>query len=666
METKGSLFRFLIVNEDSIRNSELFSECTGLNNPQLIDWYRKIKTEHAGKLFFLNYALDILRKEREELPKEIKKEEEEYALIGNEHVKLIDRLAKKNRVSDEFLKMAIKMYATYEMNVCSQVEFSILEGLFNSIEKTCPYLNDDLKVLLESYKKVYKCEVALDDRKELYELIDEYIDNIDVLRGAYIRTFGFNVNYIKREYRKEISELSTLMDNMFNIISISDNGISAHAIGKELSKYKSNYMHGFAMLDFVKNYRVHGDGVYLDSFIEFVGKKEISERENGIENDYYKVINEGSQLLIKYLNIIKRMKRCGVSFDMELDLESESKKIRKIINKFYEERIVEKIDENDNDKKENVKKKVLRVLNTEEIENYFSELDKLQIRKIKNIADAIVVLEKQDKIINTYALKKDNINCTQMKKMFERLDQQIKEVYDNYVKDQLEMLCSYNTTNYMRKKRGLEPLEQRTILYRRLFSSNPNGIDLDERIERKNHFYVCNFNKSIGIMTFPYANIASDVESCKCSRVAIIYDTNIHSKIVSENRGASWASDPNERVKKEINGKEKKVYTGNRLIINNNTHNLQEVISKAIFTEKKDIEEINSGKIPYLSSHKFDYRKGKLALHFPSVVNGHEKSAYYSVDDVAWISSESTDLSKYKAMLYMDSAEELKEFIENL
>lgn len=271
-------------------------------------------------------------------------------------------------------------------------------------------------------------------------------------------------------------------------------------------------------------------------------------------------------------------------------------------------------------------------------------------------------------MIDSINEKEQNIHYLQIQKKFERVCNRIAESYDLYEgrEPQKTVPIAVAKKFVSAKVRKLEPLEEKLGIYKALFSAEPNGVDLDERIDKKNRFYICNFNPNIGIMTFPYANIKNGIQTSKYGRAAIIYDMNIHDKIVCENRGASWASDPDERSKKEVNGKEMKVYTGNRLTINNKTHNLQEVISKAIFTGKEDKEACKSGRIPYLSGHKFDYRKGKLALHFQSVVNAHERNAYHSVNDVAWISDDSIDISKYKAVCYMDSAEELKNFIEEL
>lgn len=753
------LCRFLIVNEDSIKESELFTDCHELKNANLINLYQEVKSEHAGVLFFLHYAEDLLQKECEKLPARIEKAERELDRIGNDHVDSIVKIGHKNNVSDEFLKMVVKMYATYEMEACSQVEFSIWEGLFNSIDKTRPSLKDDLKVLLEQYKIVYKYEEAIDYDRELQNKVNVAIKQIKSLHKNYIKTLGFDDRYIKKQHKEVIKEISDKIRIMFNLLCASGNDISALTIINELSnnEFKKN-IEGFVRADILSNFRLHGDHKYLDSLIKYIDDNEYFNKllkkmkdENKDEKDikvmplvldtYEKMKKDESRLLIKYKKLIRNMMSENLNLSDELDLESELIKVNRIIKSFYEEREIEKntnqemeeeekIEKDyryadfdfekemesvwsnthiDNDDNKPRKEMVLRKLTEEEIKAYFEQLRKLQINKVKKIVDEIVMMKKQVDFVSEYYLKKQDIKYKELLEIFKNLDSNVGSVYESYVSKRLEMIVS-NTdiklnanysqlqkefdTDYIgivndydlylgkepqknekaptlsvkkiKKMQPLEPLEQKDGIYKALFSAEPNGVDLDERIDRKNRFYVCDFNPEIGIMTFPYANIPSGVQSSKYGRAAIIYDMSIHDKIVSENRGATWASDPDERSRKEINGKETKVYTGNRLVINNKSHNLLQVIAKALKIEETSEQELENKSLICLISHKFDYRKENVALRSSTISKTHDRNDYHSVSEVPWISNDDINISDYKAVCYMDSAEKLKIFIESL
>ena len=147
MENK--LCRFLLVNEDDIKNSDLFTDSFEFKKAWLANLYSEVKKEHAGILFFLNYAEDLLKKESEKIPGRIERATRELDRIRSRHIDSIDKIGKMQHVSAEFLGMTVNMYAMYGLDGCSPVEFSILEGLLNSIEKTRRSMNEDLKGLLE-------------------------------------------------------------------------------------------------------------------------------------------------------------------------------------------------------------------------------------------------------------------------------------------------------------------------------------------------------------------------------------------------------------------------------------------------------------------------------------------------------------------------------------
>ena len=521
-------------------------------------------------------------------------------------------------------------------------------------------MNDDLKELLESYKKVYEKEVSLENKKTLEDNVNCTLRNIKLLHKYYISTAGFDERYIKKEHKQTIEKIYNTINTMFNLLCASGNNISVLAIVDEMNKYEiNNYIRQFARIEYAKNFRVYGDGRYLKDFIDYINREKESREETieeFVDEEYREaILEENSNLLIKYKKIISRWKKAGISLETELDIESEIRKVDAILKQYYEDKDSKNLED------EQFKKKVLKHLSKEEQKEYIVKLQGLQINKVKKIADEIVLMEKQADFISKYYVEKQGIKTKELLELFKKVDDTVDEVYKTYVSPKIWRTTSGVMQN-RRARKGL-PLEKVEKLYSVLFSSEPDGVDLDERMDKKNHFYVCNFKPEVGIMTFPYANRTSGVQSNKYSRAAIIYDMSIHDRIVCENRGASWASDPDERTQ---SGEKIKVYTGNRLVINNKTHNLQEVISKAIFTETEDIEKIEKGSISYLSSHKFDYRKGSLALHFKSVTSAHEKNRYYGLNEIAWISDDNIDISKYKAICYMDSAESLKNFIEKL
>ena len=756
----NKLCRFLLVNEEDIKKSDLFKSELEIKKESLDDLYNRAKKEHAGILFFLNYAEDLLKKESEKIPGRIERATRELDRIRSRHIDSIAKIGKMQHVSDQFLKMSINMYAMYELEACSQVEFSILEGLFNSIEKTRPSLNDDLKGLLEQYKAIYEYEKAIDYDKDLKEKVNIAIKQIKSLHKNYIKTLGFEEKYIKKQHRELIKEICRQVKEMFNLLCASGKNISALVIIDEMCKSEfQNKTNAFVRTDLLSNFRLHGDGVYLQKFTQYVNDATLDKDVDPKTEDIIKAVRElGSQLLLKYKRTIGRMKNEGISLGVELDLTSELIKVDKIIKEYYEMKSLEEI-EDEILKKQGIQKKdneyefekemqtkdvdlsengetdykkpsmlVLRDLNDVEKESYFRELRKLQINKVKNIADEIVVMQKYTDFVSEYYMKEQGVKHKEILGIFEKLDCNVSNVYGSYVSKRLEMIDASNeqkqNIHYVQilkkferiynritesydlyegrepqktalvavakkvagvKVQKLEPLEEKLGIYEALFSAEPNGIDLDERIkeytgfseesdevnmdeidEERNNFYACLFNESIGIMTFPYANISEEVQKSKFSRAAIIYDREDYERIVCRRRGASWASDANDRIDKEIKGIKRKIYSGNRMVINNRTHFLLDVIAKEAFGTKDYKEKLEEKKNFYMSGHKFDYRRKNIKIYEPEKSNESNKPNYYSVNDVAWISDDTIDISKFKAICYMDTAENLKTFIEEL
>ena len=440
MENK--LCRFLLVNEDDIKNSDLFTDSFEFKKAWLANLYSEVKKEHAGILFFLNYAEDLLKKESEKIPGRIERATRELDRIRSRHINSIDKIGKMQHVSAEFLGMTVNMYAMYELDGCSPVEFSILEGLFNSIEKTRPSMNDDLKGLLEQYKAVYEYEKAIEYDRDLEEKINIAIMQIRSLHKNYIKTLGFEEKYIKKQHKETIKEIGKQVKEMFNLLCASGNNISALAIINEMCKSEfKNKTNVFVRTDLLSNFRLHGDGIYLQKFQQYVNDGTLDKAVD------LKAVSElGSQLLLKYKRTIVRMKKDGLSLGMELDLTSELIKVDKIIKEYYEMDRIEEIeneitkkyaeydfekemqtkdvDLSENGEADNIKTSMLalRDLNDVEKETYFRELRKLQINKVQNIADEIVLIQKSVDYFSEEYLETQEIQYIESLELFKKLD----------------------------------------------------------------------------------------------------------------------------------------------------------------------------------------------------------------------------------------------------
>ena len=82
--TNDKLCRFLIVNEDAIRKSELFTDCLELKDVNLIKKYQEIKEKHARILSFLYYVEELLETEKKKIPHRTKELEEILNRRGKE------------------------------------------------------------------------------------------------------------------------------------------------------------------------------------------------------------------------------------------------------------------------------------------------------------------------------------------------------------------------------------------------------------------------------------------------------------------------------------------------------------------------------------------------------------------------------------------------------
>jgi len=661
--TDDKLCRFLIVNEDDICKSELFTDCLELKDVNLIKKYQEVKMKHARILSFLYYVEELLETENKKIPHRTKELEEILNKRGKEHIQSVQNLRSKydDAISEEFLNMTIKMYATYELRVCTPLELTILKNVFDSLEEMNPLLNADLKELLDEYKELYGYEQEIEYNNELFDKLNDTIEQIKILHEYYIKTLGFDSRYVKNEYVEMIEKLYFVLSNFFNLVCASDEPFSALALVNELEEFEiKKYIETFAVINYAKEYRVRGDGEYLKRFLEFLDDdmindtyvENISTKDNPEAVEFYEtLLQKNSKLLFKYKRNLQNLKKIGLTFSQELDVNDELRKVNDMISEFYIP---------DTKKDEEASKLILKKMNSNDVMEYVKQLNTLQINKMKKISDKLINIS-ESSIIENENVDENGIRFIDLVYIFEQVDKKVHAVYVDYLSDRLEVKNPTKLKNIIRRERKLELIENSTIHYEELFSHMIDGVDIDNKIVKKNRFYLCNFNPELCIMTIPYPN-RSKGTSDKYGRAAIIFNADKQSEIINNNRGASWAYNGNDRNTKERDGKEVKIYNGNSVVINDGAKKLIEVLSK----QSEIKEESKNQRKAYLLGHKFDYRKDKIAFAHDGTSGFYNKEKFYGLDDVAWIFDDDIDISKYKAVCYMDSAEELKNFIESL
>ena len=673
-EQKPELLRFLLVNESDIQTSKLFEEYEYSKKLEEQDSYIRFKEKHLKNLLNIIYLEKLLADTEDTLSEPIVIEKY-VSGIKDEKAGRICEIAKKYDVNANLISEIIKLFSKIQCEECNKKEENLLLSMYRALSMNDSDLYTDISKMLDRELEVKEEQLKIQKKKQ--DLMDKRnaIKSLQTIRECYVETLGFEEKYVKPEYKKAIEHLKETLDIIANLnVANEAKDISKEVIVEQFKQDRvKEYIKQFALINYAKKYRVSGDKAFIEKFSKNVEDHMMVPYK---KDDKVQRENIG-KFLIKYRNYLGKLYKSDILFDMELDIESEYQKIKRIIDK-YCEFVTEKMDkkkENGEDSKKEDNLKAKGKVAKEEIKS--SQNKKTKITPTINaskedseeeeksteetIQEEKICLLKRMKDRNEYKAFIKDIEGLQLNKIYDLTEELVnKEKQEEaYVSDGLDI----SVRDSIERLRTLNEDLQRQFnkeIQKRINSNKPNNRNSDEAekkitnsVEEKNHFYICKFNENIGIMTFPYANIEQGANVKRYSRAAILIDVEDMKYISNTNRGASWASGANDRVKRG----EKRIYSGKNLSINNNTIKLINVIDR-----KEAVKQKNK---PYLKSHKFDYRRSSTERGNSDTIKEQENK-YYPIEEIPWITDNNMDISQYKAVCYIPSAFELKEFIEDI